>query len=414
MQDGHEFAMIEDGLNNEIKNLGDKHAAATALKQSATQSLADAEGELGETQKTKADDEKYSKTLTRDFSTKSSEWEERHKSAVGEMGALDTAKQILVKGVTALVQTNTVRSLSRDDDKRLRSATILRNLGRRYHSFALVELATAAATDPFGKIRGLISDMIAKLQAEAAEEASHKAFCDQEMGKSTASKNDKEAKVEKHQARMDEATAEIAQLTEAAKVLQGEIAEIDKAQTEATELRNQEKSANAQSMKDFSGSADAVIAAIGALKSYYEGASLVQMGAKLVAHQPKTDAANNIISVLEAAESEFTQLHADIEAAERSAAHAYDELTQENSIARAQKEADANAKESNVKSLTVSLSHHTEDHASVSEELAAVNAYLEKLKPECETKVESYADRKAARQAEIEGLKESLDILEGN
>jgi len=415
MKDGFAFDMLEDGLKNEIKNLREKHGAATALNQSATQALAGAEGELGETQKTKADDQKYMSTLTIDFGTKSEEWEERHKSAVGEMGALDTAREILVKGVTALVQVSSKKALrkSSDRDQRLRSVTILRNLGRRYHSFALVELATSAATDPFVKIRGLIEDMIAKLQAEAAEEASHKAFCDEEMAKSAASKQDKEAKADNHQARMSEATAEIAQLTEAVKELQSEVAEIDKAQAEATALRNQEKTANTQSMKDFSGSADAVIAAIGALKSYYEGASLLQVKSKTSVKQPKTDAANNIISVLEAAESEFTQLHAETEAAETSAQHSYEELTQENKVAKAQKEADAKSKESNVKSLTVSLSHHTEDHAAVSQELAAVNAYIEKLKPECETKVESYADRKAAREAEIEGLKEALSILEG-
>lgn len=47
-------------------------------------------------------------------------------------------------------------------------------------------------------------------------------------------------------------------------------------------------------------------------------------------------------------------------------------------------------------------------------ELAAVNGYLAKLKPECESKVMSYAEKKAAREAEIAGLKEALSILEGS
>jgi len=41
-------------------------------------------------------------------------------------------------------------------------------------------------------------------------------------------------------------------------------------------------------------------------------------------------------------------------------------------------------------------------------------AYLDKLKPQCETKAPSYAQRKAEREAEIQGLKEAMDILAGD
>ena len=47
------------------------------------------------------------------------------------------------------------------------------------------------------------------------------------------------------------------------------------------------------------------------------------------------------------------------------------------------------------------------------EELDAVNDYLAKLKPECECKAMSYEEKVARREAEIEGLKEALGILEG-
>ena len=40
-----------------------------------------------------------------------------------------------------------------------------------------------------------------------------------------------------------------------------------------------------------------------------------------------------------------------------------------------------------VKSLEMSLTNYKEDHASTSKELSAVLDYLEKLKPQCETKV---------------------------
>merc|ERR1719274_527562 len=85
----------------------------------------------------------------------------------------------------------------------------------------------------------------------------------------------------------------------------------------------------------------------------------------------------------------------------------------ENKVAKATKMAEAKAKESQVKALTNSLEMSKEDQAATSKELDAVLAYLDKLKPECESKAMSYEERKAARDAEIEGLKEALSILEG-
>merc|ERR1719377_277412 len=128
----------------------------------------------------------------------------------------------------------------------------------------------------------------------------------------------------------------------------------------------------------------------------------------------KTDAGSGIISVLEVAESDFTRLLAETETAEDAAAAAYAKSTDENKIAKSTKVADAKAKTSEIKSLTVQLGHSKEDHASTSAELDAVNSYIDKLRPQCEEKAMSYAEKKAAREAEIAGLKEALEILEGS
>merc|ERR1719428_2442008 len=102
-------------------------------------------------------------------------------------------------------------------------------------------MASAATSDPFVKIRGLIEDMIEKLLKEAQEDATHEAFCQEEMGKSTKSKDEKTMTLEKLQARIDGASTTIAENTEAIKTLEAEVAEIDKAQAEATAIRTKEK-----------------------------------------------------------------------------------------------------------------------------------------------------------------------------
>jgi len=128
----------------------------------------------------------------------------------------------------------------------------------------------------------------------------------------------------------------------------------------------------------------------------------------------KSDIASTIISVLEMSEEDFTTLLAESEATEDEAAKAYTALSDENKVSKATKETEAKGKASEVKSLTVQLGHSKEDHASVSSELDAVNAYVDKLRPQCEEKAMSYEEKKAKREAEIEGLKEALNILAGD
>lgn len=433
MGEAHNFKMLEQGLNNEIAHSQEKLSTAKSTKAGAEEALGTAQGDLAETEKNKAADEEYSTTLKTECEETAREWADRQASAKEEVAAIEKAKDILVSGVTAFsqVKSSTVRasSMARDDDDsadkdevRAKLSQTFQNLGRKYHSFALMEMATAASSDPFVKIRGLIEDMIAKLMQEAQEEATQKAFCDEEMGKSTASIEEKTAKINKYQSRLDTASATIGELTEAVKTLESEIGEIDTSMAEATKIRTTENVDNTKAIKEFGESADAVTRAMGVLKSYYEGALIqtnTQTNAQTKSKQPsfgsaKSDTGSSIISVLEVAESDFTRLLAETETAEDAGAAAFKKLSDENKVSRAAKVADVKAKQSEMKSLEVTVSNSKEDHASVSAELAAVSAYVDKLKPQCEEKVMSYAEKKAAREAEIEGLKEALEILDGS
>merc|ERR1719333_2101074 len=288
MGDAQNFAMLESGLKDEISHGEEKLSTATKGKAANEQAKEDASGKLVETTKSKAADEEYAGTLKTECEAKAAEWEARQKSAAEEMGAIEKAKEILVSGVKAFVQVATkTRRWNPDDEdesdavsaKRSKVVTILKQLGKTHHSFAFAQLASMAASDPFVKIRGLIEDMIAKLLKEAEEEATQKAFCDAEMGKSKKSQEEKTTTLEKLQARIDGATSKISENTEAIKTLEAEIASIDKAQAEATEIRTTENTDYLKASKDFKDSAEAVAKAIEVLKNFYEG-SFIQLSAK--------------------------------------------------------------------------------------------------------------------------------------
>merc|ERR1719393_351934 len=105
----------------------------------------------------------------------------------------------------------------------------IEKLGKKLHKTSLIALAYRAAEDPFGKIRGMIGEMIAKLLQEAAEEATQKAFCDKDIGESKAAKADKEGKLDKVNARLEKSESATATLTEDVSKLSAEVAENDKA-----------------------------------------------------------------------------------------------------------------------------------------------------------------------------------------
>merc|ERR1712136_738546 len=98
----------------------------------------------------------------------------------------------------------------------------IRELAKSEHSLELAQLASRGASamhaessngdDPFAKVKGLISEMISRLEEKASADATHKAYCDKELSESRAKKEAKLAELEKLSASIDTKTAKSAQL----------------------------------------------------------------------------------------------------------------------------------------------------------------------------------------------------------
>merc|ERR1719399_285285 len=119
---------------------------------------------------------------------------------------------------------------------------MIKRLAEQQHSAALAQLASrisaairygqASGDDPFAKVKTLIVEMIDKLMKEAAAEASHKAYCDEEMSKTKAKKDELNADIEKLTAKIDEFSAASIALKEDVKELQKELAGLEESQAE--------------------------------------------------------------------------------------------------------------------------------------------------------------------------------------
>merc|ERR1719171_2179597 len=112
------------------------------------------------------------------------------------------------------------------------------DLARKQNSKSLAQLASrisamsrvGSGEVPFEKIKGLISDMIDRLESEGAADASHKAYCDKEMYETNVKKDDKTAEIEKMTTSIDKMSARKAVLQEEVATLMSELSEIAKRQ----------------------------------------------------------------------------------------------------------------------------------------------------------------------------------------
>jgi chromosome segregation ATPase len=265
--------------------------------------------------------------------------------------------------------------------------------------------------------------MVAKLEAEAESEANEKAYCDEELAKTKAKKEELEGVISKLTSKIDISAAKSTELKQDVKDLEAELATLAKEQAEMDGIRAEEKAAFDKAKAELELGISGVQKAIGVLKDYYQGsASLVQSSGNFDAfmqqpaapqkHSKASGAGGSILDILEVCLSDFTKNLAAEETEEADAIDVYEKTTQENKLSTTMKSQDSKYKTKEFKTLDKTISELTGDKDTTSTELSAVLDYYGKIKERCIAKPETYADRKARREAEVAGLKEALSILE--
>merc|ERR1719407_467435 len=440
MNAAFDFKMLKQKIEDVVA-FGEKQLAETKkAKAAAEEAKATAEGELETAAKNLADDETHLKDLQQECMTASEEDTESKKSRAEELEALATAKKILEEKTGAaadraysFLQIGTVSkagSKTKVKEVKQHVLDLLQSLAKKNDDKQLsllaqrIQSAAMLGEDPFAKIKGLISEMIEKLEAEAAKEAAHKAFCDKEMSETKAKKEDKETELDDLSTKIDKATSKIAKLKEEVATLETELGEIAAAQKKATELRMEQKEAWAAAKADYEEGLEGVGMALQVLRDYYaeKDEAFIQgnkdaflqgkMGLGENKHSKATGASTGIIGMLEVVESDFSKLLSEGNAAEAMAVEEYEKLTQDNEIATTEKETAVKYKTKDSKETEAMLAGLKEDKEVASKEYSAIMDYWEQLQPMCIAKPEPYAERKKRREAEIAGLKEALTILE--
>jgi len=420
------FEMLKQSLTDEIEFASKDLTEAKKGVAGCAEKKSTAEGDLTVTSKDLAADIAAKGDLHQECMTKSEDFEAATKSRAEEVKALAEAKKVIAEQTggaedvsyglnqVSLLQVRRYRLSSGTDLAHLEVVHFVRDLARKQRDPALAQLAARLASasslgamggaDPFAKIKGLISDMISKLEGEAGADATHKAYCDKEMSETQAKKEDKTAEIEKLATSIDQMSAQSAKLKEEVAELQSALAKLMASQAEMDKMRAEEKAMNEKNKADMELGLDGVKKALQILTAYYA------KGDK--AHAAAEGAGSSIIGLLEVCESDFSKDLAEIVTTEETAAAAYEQQTKENEVEKTTKSQDVKYKTKESTGLDKSVAEASSDRSGVQAELDAILDYWAKIQEQCVAKAEPYAEKKRRRVEEIAGLKQALEILE--
>jgi len=436
----HNYAMLKQSLEAQISVDETDMKAEKTSKAESGEAEAEAEGDLATANKELANAKETLASAQSTCMKVGADHEATVKARAEELKVIAEAKKILVESTSGAVE-QTYSLLQKTQQSRLRTdadlaqaeiVTVVKRLARQHHSTALAQLAsrmaaefrygTANGDDPFVKVKGLITDMISKLEAEADAQATEKAYCDEQLAKTKAKKEELDDDIAKLSVKIDQASSKSANLKEEVKELEGELAALSKLQAEMDKIRSETHVDYLTAKEDLTLGLEGVRKALGMLREYYGSAALLQSGSPFGAfmqqpempttHGQATGAGQGIINILEVCESDFAENLAKEETQEADAQTEYDKTTQENKVMKVLKDQDVKYKTQEIKALGKALTELSADHASAQTEHDAVMEYFGKIKDRCIAKPDTYEERKKRREAEIAGLKEALSILE--
>jgi len=284
-------------------------------------------------------------------------------------------------------------------------------------------LALSARLDAFTKVKASISDMINQLAKEQEEEVQHKDFCVEEINNNERETQQKEQKKGTLEVNIQDLAENIDKLGKLIRELQAKIADLQIQLKRAGEDRQVENSLFQTTVADQRATQKLLEGALNMLKAFYDKAAFVQQSKQEPAgppppaglHVAHKDNANSggVMGLIQMIIDDAKAMENDAMKAEEQAQVAYETFVTETNagIEAATKESITSA-ENKAKAET-EKSETEEARDGVVSEIEALIGENGDLHKSCDYTLKNFDLRQAARQSEMEALKQALAILSG-
>jgi hypothetical protein len=319
-------------------------------------------------------------------------------------------------------------------------------LGSPALATAALKARVATAEDHFVKVRGIIQDLISRLESEAQSETSAKEFCDTGMAAAVASRDTEKSNMEAAAAEIDGLEASKAKLMEEVAALSEAIAENNKALQEATELRAADKADNEAVIAKALAGKEAVDYALTVLRAYYnqgggeaapaadagrpalliqrevyvppnatrDGQTVADLAPEVFGNEEyhgRQEGATGPIGLLEVIAADFERTGTTVTDQEAMSEQDFLDFKAATEQDSAAKQTEVEDKEALITGLKDDIVSATDRKNSAEQAHKYAIQELEKLHTMCVAD-DSYDSRVASRQKEIEALKEALSMLD--
>eukprot|EP00933_Yihiella_yeosuensis_P056492 TRINITY_DN556_c0_g1_i5.p1 TRINITY_DN556_c0_g1~~TRINITY_DN556_c0_g1_i5.p1 ORF type:complete len:557 (-),score=222.41 TRINITY_DN556_c0_g1_i5:89-1687(-) len=416
----HNYDVLAKSLQDAIDFSKKEVLKAKGSQRDEQKTKSEASRNLQQTTENLNKDEAELVDLGRDCKRKNEDYQIEKKDRDAELKAVATAQEALTdKAMGASTQQYGAASfLQLGKKSMIRTAAdlanvevvhVIRDLAQKQHSKELALLAQkigavmrtsqdSKGPEVMNKIISMIKDMIVSMENRLNEDTTKKAYCDSERAKVKDKKADKQDEVDKLQAKMDGIASQSAQFKADVQQLQKALSELAAAKKDMMQIREQEKAAFDKNAPEMAAGLEGVKTALKVLREYFESTG-------------KRGGATGIIGMLEVCESDFSKSLSDMKTAEATAIEDYEKELKEMKIEKTRKEADVKYKTEAADTLDRDLIAVKADADTVGEEMAAIIEYSNGIEGECAETKESFAEKAAKRQAEIDGLKTALETL---
>jgi len=411
-------------------------AAGQAQIDSKTQKLADtdeknaqAKEDLEDTKASLSADEQFLMMLKDKCQMTDKEWEERQKTRQLEMQAVSKALAVLSGDDAHDLFTRTFNpsfvqdGMSKNSDRRARASRVLSLAAMKANNPRLATLAYRVKLDAFTRVKKAIDEMVADLLKEKEDEIKHKDWCVDEFNANLLQTEKKDREKKDLIAEIEDLEATIAALAEAIKTLKAEIAEMQVQLKRAGEDREKQNKEFQETVADQRETQRLLKAALLHLQDFYGKKG----GAESLAQQEpvgpppppgfeayKNNAANGgVMDLIQQIIGDAKAMEADAIRSEEDAQKAYEDFVKETNASIEAKSRDIVNKSESKAKAEGDLVEAEKEKNSVMLELEQLSNYNAELHQSCDFVIKNFDLRQAARDHEVEALRQAKAILSG-